>query len=92
MLYISFLSATLLRYTTDLAVWKLVQAGILIVDVVMLFSIWDAWKYQARLSPGQMRGEDWGSVATTAFVTVLRLLFLLEIGFKKTRGAFAKRA
>ncbi|KAF2000630.1 hypothetical protein P154DRAFT_522247 [Amniculicola lignicola CBS 123094] len=85
MLAVSFLSGALLRATDDLKVWKYIQAAILIIDVATLYSAWDALRVQDRLRLAAMRGEDWGTVGLTVFVTVLRIVFLAGVGFKKAR-------
>lgn len=85
MFAVAFLSGALLRATNDLKVWKYVQAAILIIDIAGLYSIWDALKSQDRLQLSTWRGEDWGCVGLTSFVTVLRVAFLVEAGFKKAR-------
>jgi len=83
MLAVSYLSGVLLRATNDLKVWKHVQTAILLIDIAMLYSAWDALRLQGRLGFADWRGEDWGTVGLTMFVTVLRLAFLAEVGFKK---------
>jgi hypothetical protein len=85
MIAVAFLSGALLRATNDLKVWKHVQAAILLIDIAMLYSVWDAFRLQGRLQPASWRGEDWGAVGLTGFVTILRVAFLAEVGFKKTR-------
>ncbi len=86
LLNIAFLSAVLLRYTNDVKIWKIVQLGILIVDVVGLYSLWDGLGRQGRLDPRGWRGEDWGCVGITGFVTVLRMMFMAEVGFRSGRA------
>jgi hypothetical protein len=83
MLNIALLSAGLLRASNDLKVWNWVQGSILAVDFVGLYSIWDALRSQSRLNFGALRSEDWGCIAITGFVTVLRILFLVGVGFNK---------
>ena len=86
MLAVSFLSGVLLRSSTDLKVWKHVQTAILLIDLATLYSAWDALRLQDRLEFRTWRGEDWGTVGLTAFVTVLRVAFLAEVGFRRGRG------
>ncbi|KAF2875989.1 hypothetical protein BDV95DRAFT_287720 [Massariosphaeria phaeospora] len=85
MVAVAFLSGALLRATNELKIWKYVQTAILLIDFAMLYSAWDALKLQGRLSPAAWRGEDWGTVGLTTFVTVLRIAFLAEAGFTKAR-------
>jgi hypothetical protein len=88
MIAVAFLSGALLRATNDLKVWKYVQAAILLIDIATLYSVWDALRLQSRLQVSTWRGEDWGCVGLTTFVTVLRVAFLAEAGFRK-RGVKA---
>lgn len=81
LLMVAFLSVVLLRYTADVKVWKILQASILLVDLALLYSQWDAIGKQGRLSLDGMRAEDWGCAAITGTVVLVRLLFLAEIGF-----------
>jgi hypothetical protein len=81
----AFLMVFMLRCTKDVNIWKLFEAGILITDFGMFYSMWMALGAQKRLSIGDLRWEEWGSI--TGFVTVVRMLFLMEVGFKKTKEA-----
>lgn len=83
MLNFGFISAVLLRYTDDIKIWRIVQIADLIVDVAYFWAVWGVLDAQKRLDPTTWRAEDWGSVAITGTATVVRLLFLLGIGFKK---------
>ncbi len=85
LLNIAFVSAVLLRHTSDIKIWKIVQWSILIVDVVGLYSLWDALGRQGRLDPRGWRGEDWGCVGITGSVTVLRMMFIAEVSFESVK-------
>lgn len=87
LLNIAFIDAVLLRYTADLVVWKIVQRAVLLVDVTGLYSLWAALSQQGRLNPAVWRGEDWGCVGITGLVTVVRILFIVEVGFRSRRAA-----
>ncbi len=91
MLHFAFLSAVLLRYTDDLGVWKILQTAFLIVDIVGLFSVWDALGKQDRLYFAAVRWEDWGCLAILGFCALLRVAFLAELGFRRS-GSRVKRA
>ncbi len=82
----AFLSIVLLRYTGDLGVWRILQASILIVDVTLLFTQWDALARQGRLSLGATRAEDWGCAAITGTVAVVRVLFLTGVWLGRKGG------
>lgn len=82
LLMAAFLSIVLLRYTADVKIWKILQASILLVDLTLLYSLWDAIGSQGRLSLDGMRGEDWGCAIITGTVVAMRVLFLAEFGFE----------
>ncbi len=87
---ISFITAVLLRYTSDLNVWRAVQASILLVDCSMLYGTWAAFRQQGRLDPAGWRPEDWACLGITGFVTVARILFLAGAGLgARRKGAKA---
>ncbi|RDW59951.1 hypothetical protein BP6252_13038 [Coleophoma cylindrospora] len=77
---IAFLSAVLLRYTTDVGVWKIQQAGILLVDLQLILGFYVAQEAQGRLSLAAWRNEDWFSWVLTSFVVVVRVAFLASRG------------
>lgn len=87
MLHIAFVSAVLLRYTSDVKVWRIVQGGILLVDLVGLGSLWHTLGRQGRRHPAGWRFEDWACVVILGFVTLLRLSFLAGLGFPRRRAA-----
>ncbi|KAI9792566.1 MAG: hypothetical protein M1816_002086 [Peltula sp. TS41687] len=91
LLNIAFVDAVLLRYTDDVRVWKIVQAGVLILDWVMIYSLWDALARQGRLQPAVWRLEDWGCVVMNGFITAVRSLFIAEVAFRRNAGAGVKR-
>ncbi|KAH7135329.1 hypothetical protein B0J11DRAFT_518141 [Dendryphion nanum] len=89
---IIFLQVVLLRYTKDVQIWKIFQTSILLMDFAMFFSIWMALKSQNRCQVGRIRWEEWGNIGITGFVTITRIAFLAEVGFKKSRNQAKKRA
>ena len=82
MLGLSFLQAVLLRSTSELKIWNVLQYATLIIDAFHLYSLHWGLSRQGRLDPGQWRGEDWGCVLITVIATVYRLAFVLGIGFR----------
>ncbi|KAF2110777.1 hypothetical protein BDV96DRAFT_583696 [Lophiotrema nucula] len=90
-LMVGFLQVFMLRYTKDLAIWKFLQFSILIEDVVLFYSLYAGLVTQNRLALESVRAEEWGSVAITGFVLIARVLFLLEVGFKKVGGSAGKK-
>ncbi|KAJ0114298.1 hypothetical protein J7T55_010687 [Diaporthe amygdali] len=81
---IAVMSAVLLRYTSDLGVWRIVQSGIILYDFELLYSLWHFMGKQGRLDPTIWRLEDWGNWAIVGTVILVRLAFLSGAGLKKT--------
>jgi hypothetical protein len=85
------LMCTLLRYTHDVNIWKMVQGAILPADFTMLTAIYIGMKMEGNLALANWRWEDWFSVIVTGICTVLRLGFVLGVGVRDSRGR-AKKA
>ncbi|KAH7174246.1 uncharacterized protein B0J16DRAFT_348337 [Fusarium flagelliforme] len=83
---------TLLRYTHDVNIWKMVQGAILPADFTMLTAIYVGLKMENNLALGGWRWEDWFSVIVTGICTVLRIAFVLGVGVKDVRNPRAKKA
>lgn len=83
MLNFGFISAVLLRYTTDIKIWHIVEIAILIVDFAYFPAAYGALSAQGRLDVGTWRAEDWGSLAITGTATFVRLAFLARVGFRE---------
>ncbi|KAK8202650.1 hypothetical protein IWZ01DRAFT_545396 [Phyllosticta capitalensis] len=86
--YFAFIELVILRYvgTARRDIWRLVLAGILFSDMGHLWSLKliaqaagtpDAW-YDPRM---WTRWQDWGNQGLTWFGFLLRISFLLGIGF-----------
>jgi hypothetical protein len=82
MLNFGFISAVLLRYTTDIKIWHIVEIANLIVDFAYFPAVFGALRAQGRLDPEVWRAEDWGSLIITWTATVVRLAFLARVGFE----------
>ena len=82
-LMMAFLMIFMLRTTNDMSIWKLFEFAILITDGTLFFSLGKALATQGRLGIGMLRWEEWGTVGITGFVTVMRIAFLMELGFQK---------
>lgn len=78
--FVAIVEGGVLRATNDLKVWRVVNAGVLVVDLAMLASLYVSLKQQDRLSFEHMRGADWGNFAFTSLVTCIRLSFLSGLG------------
>jgi hypothetical protein len=84
MLSIAVLDTFLLRYTADIVVWKIVQCAVWVVDVTMLWGIYEALRDQNRLSVGALRWEDWACIGITGFAAVVRTLFVAGVGLGRS--------
>lgn len=71
----------LLRKTKELWVWDPIQTGQLLWDVIMLVSQVYSFKQQGRLSLKGLRLDDWGALAITGTVGLVRIAFLARLGF-----------
>ena len=80
LLCLGFLSAVLLRYTRDIKVWHILEAGLLVSDAAYFWAAGGVLKGQGRLWPEMWRGEDWGALGVTGVVTLVRLGFLARVG------------
>lgn len=90
---ISVMSAVLLRYTSDLGVWKIVQFGIILYDFEICYSTWYFLGKQGRLNPAVWRSEDWGNLVFMAVIVAVRLAFLTGVGLRGAiPGTKGKRA
>lgn len=78
--FVGIVQGGVLRVTDDIKVWRVSNAGVLVVDVAMLVSLYVSLRQQGRLSLGLMRGGDWANVLFTSLVTVIRIAFLSGVG------------
>ncbi|KAF2255459.1 hypothetical protein BU26DRAFT_515174 [Trematosphaeria pertusa] len=92
MLNFGFISAVLLRYTTDMTIWRIVQIADLVVDCAYFWAVHGALSAQARLGWQTWRAEDWGSLAITGAAAVARLCFLLRVGVTREAKGGSKKA
>jgi hypothetical protein len=87
----AFLMVFMLRYTSDVKIWKMFEFGILVTDFTLFYSLYGALEGQGRLNVGAIRWEEWGTIAITGFVTVVRIAFLGGLGFGKTSSNGKKK-
>jgi hypothetical protein len=92
MLNFGFLSFFLLRYTKDLAIWRMVQIADLLVDFAYFWAVYEALGTQGRLGTASWRVEDWAAMGITGSATLTRMAFLVGIGLAKGRGKGSKKA
>lgn len=87
-LYFTFVEVVVLRAYDDLALWRLICTGMLLSDFAYMHSVaqavggWAAWSVLADWTP-----EDWATFLSTAFTALPRILIVLGIGLRTTRGA-----
>lgn len=86
----AFLMVFMLRYTSDVNIWKMFEFGILVTDFTLFASLYGALAAQGRLSINAIRWEEWGTIAITGFVTVVRVAFVGGLGFSKTNKTRGK--
>ncbi|KAI9897650.1 hypothetical protein N3K66_007506 [Trichothecium roseum] len=82
-LAVSVFSAALPRLSADLSVWRAFQFALLLSDFAGLSGMYFSLESQGRLRPADWTGDDVGAGGSYAFLTVLRLAFLLGVGFAK---------
>jgi hypothetical protein len=96
MLACAFLSTVLLRaYPGDLKVWKLLQAALLIADIGVVWSLWDAVVVQQGRGlggKGGLRLEEWGFVGIMVVIVLFRGLFLAGVGLGGSGGSVGAKA
>jgi hypothetical protein len=90
---IAVIQGGLLRYTDDLGIWKICNGAICIMDIMLMFSMWEMRQPPHNWSMATMSQQDWSNVYGAAVFAVIRIFFILEVGFssqknkKKTRSA-----
>ncbi|KAM0338675.1 hypothetical protein ACHAPU_011232 [Fusarium lateritium] len=80
---VAVLQGGMLRYTNDLGIWKFTNGAICIMDIMILISIWEMRLPPHNWSMATMSQRDWSNVYGGAVFAVIRILFLLEVGFSK---------
>jgi hypothetical protein len=70
----------LLRYTDDVNVWKIVNAGFLGWDLFLLHGTYGTLSSQGRLDPASWRTLDCVALGLTVSVGLLRALMVLGVG------------
>ncbi|KAJ0159043.1 hypothetical protein CTA2_10409, partial [Colletotrichum tanaceti] len=90
----ALLSLLLPRAAPDnLAVWRLYQLSLLLVDLFLLYGTFASYALQGRLNPlVTWRVEDWAAVGITSLAALARTAFLSGVGFPKQRNDRVKKA
>ncbi|KAJ6438464.1 hypothetical protein O9K51_09056 [Purpureocillium lavendulum] len=98
-LAVAALAALVPRVSTDLRVWRALQASLLLADAAALSGAYEALRRGGRLWPldvgGRWTDDDVAVVGSYAVITLVRALFVLGVGFaregKTDKGAVASR-
>lgn len=85
-LAIAVMSAAIPRYTNDIGVWRIFQGALLLSDFAGLSGVYNAMARQDRLAPSAWTSDDKGCGGVYVAITVVRLAFMLGLGFSKTRA------
>ncbi len=86
-LFFAFVEAVVLRVYDDLALWRLLCAGMLLSDAAYVHSAaqavggWSAWATLAEWTT-----DDWIVLATTAPPVLVRILIVLGIGIRRQQA------
>ncbi|GJN75357.1 hypothetical protein PLICBS_009456 [Purpureocillium lilacinum] len=85
-LAVAALAAALPRLSTDLRVWRALQAALLLADAAALSGAYEALRVGGRLgSTSTWTDDDVGVVGSYAVITLVRALFVLGVGFGAPR-------
>ncbi len=89
----AFITAVVLRTTSELRVWKAVLLGILCCDSLHVYATGKALGgLHTLVAPGLWRWQDWVNLLMLYVPACLRMAFFLEIGFARSIAAGKKRA
>jgi hypothetical protein len=79
-LFVGTMFAVLLRASTDLKVWRIMQAATLGVDVALIATMFVSLETQRRLELGKWRGMDFVNLGFTVWVASIRTAYLTGVG------------
>lgn len=89
--YFAFVEAVVLRFFDDLALWRVLCAGMLLSDFAFCHSTAQAiggWGDYVKIE--NWTGEDWVAFATTAPMVLTRILLVLGFGIKRSPAVAMK--
>ncbi|VUC23991.1 unnamed protein product [Clonostachys rosea] len=86
-LAIAFITAAVHRATEDLNVWRAVQFALFLADIAALVGIYLSLSNQNRLAPSAWTSDDKGLLGSYVPLTLIRLAFILNVGFPQEGGA-----
>ncbi|KAF4449593.1 hypothetical protein F53441_7160 [Fusarium austroafricanum] len=78
--FVGIMLAFVLRASSDIKVWRIIIAGVLLIDISILLSVYVSMKQQGRSEFAMFRWQDWGNYIFTGFVAAVRALFLAGVG------------
>lgn len=81
-LLIATLQAWMLRYTNEIAVWKITTFGVMIVDVMILGSMLELNWGPNGLALGAVRRLDWSNGSLTLIAIFIRIAFIAGVGLE----------
>jgi hypothetical protein len=81
--FVAIMLGGVLRVSDDIKVWRVITAGVLLIDIAMLGSTYVTLEQQGRLSVETLRSVDWGNILFTGLVAVIRIFFLVGVGVQK---------
>ncbi|UNI18863.1 Beta-mannosidase [Purpureocillium takamizusanense] len=86
-LAVAALAAAVPRLSTDLRVWRALQAALLLADAVALSGAYEALRVGGRLTPApaSWTDDDVAVVGSYVGITLVRALFVLGVGFGETK-------
>lgn len=75
--------AVLLRYTSDVNIWRIIVLGCLLSDFAHLYAAWGAFGTTMFWAVHTWRSENWGNIGTLYLGAFLRMAFLYGVGMTK---------
>ena len=85
-LFLAFAEATVLRATPDVAVWRRMIYGLLLSDLLYVYSFGSVFR-NLVLAPSLLGYGDWVNVIGTVPQTAIRIAFILGVGLQPERKA-----
>lgn len=72
--------------STDVPLWRAVQASILVVDLAILAGNARVLGVEGRMHWAALRWEEWVNLGITTFVAAVRSAFLFGVGLNEAKG------
>lgn len=84
--FMAIIFGVLLRASSDIKVWKIIQFATLVVNCGLLVTMWAILKSQGRLDLSEWRDRDWFNTGFTVWVALIRIAFLGGVGVSSRDG------